>query len=291
MPEQKMFQPKIDTRLPENTVIRYYDSHPINESQIMDAIKGLDLGDEPLRPHHLFAFDQDHFGGLEATRTLAQLTQMNAESVVLDVCSGVGGPSRFFADQYGCCVTGIDFTETRRKTAIKLTEMVGLSDKVTFIQSDATDMPFDDNEFDIIVAQEAWCHIGDKNQLISECSRVMRTGGTLAFTDIVKHDAATDHTLERLGHEMTFQGLASINDYVSILKHHGFNIKEVSDLTDEWTRILVQRLEMYRGLEQKTREVHGEARAIEWDRAYSFFVNRYQTRELGGVRLVANKLS
>jgi len=291
MSEQRMLQPKRDTRLSENTVTQYYDSHPINESQIMDAIKSLDLRDESLRPHHLFAFDQDHFGGLEATRTLAQLTQMNAESTVLDVCSGVGGPSRFFADQYGCCVTGIDFTETRRKTAIKLTEMVGLSDKVTFIQSDATDMPFDDHEFDIIVAQEAWCHIGDKNKLISECSRVIRTGGTLAFTDIIKHNAATDHTLERLGLEMTFQGLASINDYIANIENHGFTIQETSDLTDEWTQILVERLEMYRGLEQKTSEVHGEARAIEWDRAYTFFVNRYQTRELGGVRIVAKKLT
>jgi hypothetical protein len=46
---------------------------------------------------------------------------------------------------------------------------------------------------------------------------------------------------------------------------------------------------LYRVLEKKTTAVHGEARAIEWDRAYSFFVNRYQTRELGGVRIVANK--
>ena len=40
--------------------------------------------------------------------------------------------------------------------------------------------------FDVVIGQEAWCHVPEKPQLISECARVVKPGGVIAFTDILR---------------------------------------------------------------------------------------------------------
>ena len=42
-------------------------------------------------------FDQDHYGGTEALDTLADIAGIRRDHHVLDVCSGMGGPSRWLA--------------------------------------------------------------------------------------------------------------------------------------------------------------------------------------------------
>src|ERR1700730_10593029 len=62
-------------------------------------------------PSVLAAVDQFHVGGLEATQELARLFSPSQGSYVLDIGSGLGGPSRYLAANYGCRVIGIDITE------------------------------------------------------------------------------------------------------------------------------------------------------------------------------------
>ncbi|MEE8435369.1 MAG: hypothetical protein V3S64_11325, partial [bacterium] len=78
----------------ESQVVSFFDEHPINEGEILSKLKdaGKDLAH--LAPEDLFAYDQDHYGALEATDALAALLALNASSEVLDVCSGMGGTSR-----------------------------------------------------------------------------------------------------------------------------------------------------------------------------------------------------
>jgi 2-polyprenyl-3-methyl-5-hydroxy-6-metoxy-1,4-benzoquinol methylase len=66
--------------------------------------------DHTLSPSDVAAVDQFHVGGLEATQELAQLFSPLRGSCVLDIGSGLGGPSRYLAANYGCRVIGIDIT-------------------------------------------------------------------------------------------------------------------------------------------------------------------------------------
>ncbi len=56
---------------------------------------------------------------------------------------GLGGSARYLAEEHQCQVTGIDLTQEYVDVANALKSMVGLSDKVTFRQPSALEMPFD----------------------------------------------------------------------------------------------------------------------------------------------------
>ena len=271
------------------SVVTYYDTHPINEQQIMRALqeRGIDL--DALTEDVLKEHDQDHFGGLQATDVLASKAGIKNEHHVLDVCSGMGGPARYIAHRIGCRVTGIDFTESRYQAAMKLTEMVGLDKLVDFVHGNALDMPFEDASFDVIIAQEAWCHVPDKPRLISECARVIKPGGVIAFTDILCTDKLSSGDMRRLRSEMTFPDLETINGYARMLESNGCTLLEHDDLSEVWKKVLEDRLAMYRGLGTETERTFGAKRAREWDDAYAFFVSRYREGRLGGARFIARR--
>ena len=272
-----------------DSVVTYYDTHPINEQQIMHALqaRGVDLDnltEDVLKDH-----DQDHFGGLQATEVLAAKAGIKKDHHVLDVCSGMGGPARYIADRIGCRVTGLDFTESRYLSAIKLTEMVGLETLVDFVHGNALDMPFEDDSFDVVIAQEAWCHVPDKPRLISQCARVVKPGGVIAFTDILCTEKLSSGDMRRLRSEMTFPDLETISGYARLLELNGCTLLEHDDLSTVWTKVLEDRLAMYRSLADETKQSFGEERAREWDDAYAFFVSRYREGRLGGARFIARR--
>ncbi len=272
-----------------DTVVGFYETHPINEEQILKKLadRGVDL--DTLTEDILQDHDQDHFGGLAAVDALAAAARIDSSCHVLDVCSGVGGPARYLARNYRCRVTGLDITESRHVAATRLTRLVGLSHFVDFRLGNALAMPFADAAFDVVIGQEAWAHIPDKPQLVAECARVVRPGGRIAFTDIVRGRGLSEVEEDRLRREMTFLELASADSYARLLEAAGCTVVESVDLGAAWTEILRQRLEMYRGLEDTTVERFGEAHFRRWDDTYAFFVGLYGTGRLTGVRIVAER--
>lgn len=271
------------------SVVAYYDTHPINEDQIRAALAASGVAWDTLTEDILQRHDQDHFGGLEANDLLIARAGLRATDHVLDVCSGMGGPARYLAHRVGCRVTGLDLTESRYESAIRLTRQVKLDDRVAFKLGNALDMPFADATFDAVIGQEAWCHVPDKPRLIAECVRVVKPGGVIAFTDILRRDGLTAEDLARLGVEMTFPSLESLDGYRDLLVANGCAVEHREDLSERWTRILVDRLAMYRSLGDQTEKKFGAGRKAGWDQAYSFFVGLYQVGRLGGGRFVARK--
>src|SRR6516164_4363929 len=114
-----------------------------------------------LAPQQLAALDQFHTRGLGATADLAKLAGITADTAVLDVGSGVGGPARFLAAAYGCRVTGVDLSEPFVDAARYLTERTGQSGQVSFETASALDLPFDDGQFDVVLLQHVAMNISN----------------------------------------------------------------------------------------------------------------------------------
>jgi ubiquinone/menaquinone biosynthesis C-methylase UbiE len=271
-------------------VVAFYDAHPINEQQILNTLRARGIALEGLTEEVLKDHDQDHFGGTPANDILATQAGLAAHHHVLDVCSGMGGPARYLAMRVGCRVTGLDFTESRHRGAQHLTTLVKLDHLVTFRHGNALDMPFPDASFDAVIGQEAWCHVPDKPRLIAECARVVKPGGVIAFTDILRRGDLSQQEMARLSAEMTFPTLETLDGYAALLERHGCTLRTRDDLSDEWARILVQRLAMYRGLREETTAKFGAEHFERWDRTYAFFVGLYGDGKLGGGRFVASRL-
>jgi ubiquinone/menaquinone biosynthesis C-methylase UbiE len=273
----------------QQEVVHYYDTHPINEEQILGSLQARGVSLEGLTEDVLKDYDQDHYGGVEAVDALAARAGIASHHHVLDVCSGMGGPARYLAHRFGCRVTGLDLTESRYRGAVKLTRLVKLDRLVDFRMGNALDMPFEPATFDVVIGQEAWAHVPDKHRLIGECARVVKAGGCIAFTDILRRGALDAPTMGRLEREMTFSALETLDGYSGLLRGSGCTVLSCEDLSEHWARILVRRLEMYRSLEDETIAKFGEAHFRAWDDSYSFFVGLFASGKLGGGRFVARR--
>lgn len=268
-------------------VVAFFDTHPINEDEILAKLLARGANLDALSEVVLKDYDQDHYGGVEAVEALGDALALAPGDHVLDICSGMGGPARWLAHKYGCRVTGLDLTPSRVAGAKRLTQLARLDSAVGFFEGDATAMPFQDSTFSAAVGQESWCHIPDKAAILAECARVLRPGGRLAFTDIMTVGALSPADEDRLLSGMSIPRPSSLGEYMSALAANGFSVRETTDLCSSWKSILVARLEMYRSLRDTTVAKFGEARFAEYDRAYAHFVGSFVGGALGGYRILA----
>ncbi len=157
---------------------------------IMEKIAaGLNLADRDissLTVDDLAPVDEFHTRGRESTREVAELANLRASDLVLDVGCGLGGTARHLAEQYNCKVVGIDLTDEYISVGKKLTELVGLSDRVELLQGNALDIPHEDETFDIVWTEHVQMNIADKARFYSEIARVLKPGGRLLFHDIFR---------------------------------------------------------------------------------------------------------
>ena len=272
-----------------NLVNVFYNTHPISESQVLNKLEQTGADTSILTVELLQHHDQDHFGGLAATDALARHAKINESTLVLDLCCGLGGPARYLAYHHGCRVTGVDMNTDRLAGAVRLTERTKLQDRVVFHHANALQTGLADETFDVIVSQEAFCHIPDKKTLIAECVRLLKPGGCIVYTDILARNSMTNEIRSRLESEMAFSELSTLEQYCHLLEEKGCQVVKVEDLSDDWAQILIDRLAMYRSLKEQTVSSFGLAHFQKWDRTYSFFVDLYRSGELGGGRFVARK--
>ena len=263
---------------------RLYNEHPINEQEILNKLTkaGRDL--DRLSPEDVSVFDQDHYGGIEATDLLVQRLNIKEGSYVLDICSGMGGTSRYLAYRHGCRVMGVDLHKPRSDSAIALTKRVGLDDKVSFVCGDAANLEFEDDTFDAALSQEAFLHIPDKKALLDGCRRVIRPGGRLGFTDWIIRGKLTKAVQASLRDIIAAVGLVASDNYIALLEASGFSQVQFEDLSEWWQGILRSRLEMFKSLKKETVRQFGRERHNQYIAAYTTFVEQIEKGNLGGGR-------
>lgn len=136
----------------------------------------------------LAALDQFHVRGLPATEELAANMAIKKGDRILDVGSGLGGPSRYLAATQACHVTGIDLSEQFVDVARHLAAFVGLGVAVDYKVANALAMPFHDRSFDHAWTQHVAMNIADRAALYKEIYRVMKPDGRFGIYDVVLGD-------------------------------------------------------------------------------------------------------
>jgi ubiquinone/menaquinone biosynthesis C-methylase UbiE len=130
--------------------------------------------------------DEFHSRRRRATEELARMLAPVSTDHVIDVGSGLGGPSRYLTKTYGCQVSGVDLTPEFVAAATGLTSLVGLTDRVDFRQGSALELPFPDASFDLAWSQNVAMNIQDRPRYYSEMRRVLKPGGRLAIQDVAQ---------------------------------------------------------------------------------------------------------
>jgi ubiquinone/menaquinone biosynthesis C-methylase UbiE len=140
--------------------------------------------DDPLFGHWVEATGPGNYrAGQRIARELTTICSLSGKRV-LDVGCGVGG-ALVSLTLAGAECTGIDVDADRLKLCRKRLELHG-QDAVTLC-GDAYHLPFDDASFDIVICTDVLEHVSNRARLISEYSRVLRSGGILylAFPNLL----------------------------------------------------------------------------------------------------------
>jgi len=155
---------------------------------------------------------------------LAERAGLGRESRVLALLSGPGEAARRIARKYGCTVIGLVPVPQVVDEAVRKTEEAGLAGRVDFQQGNALDMSFHDGVFDTVWGEDAWCYVIDKDRMIREAFRVLKSGGTLAFTDWVEISPMSDDEWRTPETFRIFLYFETVERYAELLERNGLRL-------------------------------------------------------------------
>lgn len=186
--------------------------------------------------------EQIHIGGFAESMVLAQKAGIKAGDKVLDLCSALGAGLRFLVKNFKVQGYGLDGTQHMVNQATQLTKDEKLSDKIEYKVGDVTNVPWPDKTFDIVWGEDAWCYVNDKEKLIKEAARVLKSGGTLAFSDWIEGPVPlTDAEAERICNNkmgMSFPYMETQKGYENLLKKYGLALISSEDLNQHFAEMI-----------------------------------------------------
>ena len=118
----------------------------------------------------------------ERIRRLVAAARLTGNERVLDVACGPGYIAEAFA-RAAREVIGVDLTAAMLAIGEERTKQRGISN-VSFRIGDVQNLPFEKEEFDVVVCRLALHHMQNPAQVVREMTRACRLGGTVLVEDI-----------------------------------------------------------------------------------------------------------
>lgn len=171
----------------ETEVARKHYEGDAEQQDLVTRVEQLleELGDGPITGEKLAGIDQFHSGGLKTTADFLELLGLTSDMKVLDAGSGLGGPSRYTAEKYGCHVTGVDLTESFVTVARLLAARTGMTNLLDYQVGNLLALDLEDERFDVVYTQHVVMNIANRARVYEEVKRVLKPGGKFGFFDVL----------------------------------------------------------------------------------------------------------
>lgn len=193
---------------------------------------------------------QIHIGGFVSSMDLAAKAGIASGTRGVDLCCCNGAGMRFLLRFRGVAhMTGVDATPSVLDRARVRCAAEGMAGSTTLGKADvcATGLPAASADF--VWGEDAWCYVADKTALIREAARLVKPGGTVAFTDWVEGPTPlADAEAERFMTFMKFPSFASFGDYRAVLQDAGLKVERADNTgryapcIDLYIRMLTEQL-------------------------------------------------
>lgn len=175
-------------------------------------------------------------------RMASRLTNLNEGARVLDIGAGYGGAARFLAHRYGCRVVALNLSEVENRRDRAMNAAQGLKHLIEVVDGSFEDIPYADASFDAVWSQDAILHSGEREKVLSEVVRVMKSGGEFVFTDPMRADDCPKGVLQPILDRIHLDTLGSPGFYRGMLTHLGLDDlgyeEHTRQLVKHYTRVL-----------------------------------------------------
>jgi ubiquinone/menaquinone biosynthesis C-methylase UbiE len=124
-----------------------------------------------------------HMGGYPATQELLQMCRISPGKRILEVGCGVGVTAWRLVKEYGCYVVGVDLSAEMIAWSKKRAEREGVLAQTEFRVADAEQLPFEDQDFDIVLCESVTAFPEKKQRAVNEYARVTKPGGHVGINE------------------------------------------------------------------------------------------------------------
>jgi len=163
--------------------------------------------------------------------------ELDADSHVLDVACGGGGPAIRLVFTAGCSAIGIDNNADAISRAVALSYRQNIAERVRFECRDGDQaLPFGPETFDAVVCFDAIPLFGDRLRILGEWRRVLKPQGRLLYTGPVMTGPISNLEIA----ERTNQGrfvLVPPGYDASVLADAGLQLIRAEDVTQQLAEI------------------------------------------------------
>jgi SAM-dependent methyltransferase len=175
--------------------------------------------------------EQIHIGGLRSSLELADSAGIDRGQRGVDLCCASGAGMRFLVRFRGVeRMTGVDATHAMVELGRRRCAEEGLADRITFVEGDVCDTGLPSGSVDFVWGEDAWCYVEDKSKLIAEAVRLVRGGGTIAFTDWMEGAVGlSESEANRYMSFMKFPSVLTAAEYAHLLTANGCVIVQCRD--------------------------------------------------------------
>jgi SAM-dependent methyltransferase len=176
---------------------------------------------------HAYSGATKHVGGLSTTKELIELCGIDERTHVLEVGCGTGATARYLAKKLGCRVMGVDIRASMVERATERATRAHVGDRVDFRVADATDLPFEDATFDVVLVESVTTFIEDKAAAIREYGRVIKPGGCVGLNEEIWHQTPVPPEIVQYTAETwdVRVEIPTLEGWVGLLKASGLTVE------------------------------------------------------------------
>jgi tocopherol O-methyltransferase len=168
---------------------------------------------------------------------IAMSADLESARDVLEVGCGIGGPACHLAGRTAVRYRGLTPNSVQLELARRLARESKLEDRVAFDLGSASELPYPDESFDVVLFFESPCHFPDRDRFFREAHRVLRPGGRLAGEDWLATDgvSAADSAryLRPICEAWAMPAPGTCTSYAASMTVAGFTVREAVDLRQE----------------------------------------------------------
>ena len=233
-----------------------------------------------------------HYGGVAAVEEAMALCAMSSGSRVINVGSGLGGPSRFISAKTGCDVLAVEMQHDLHSTAQALTDRCGLSSSVTHMAGDFMEVEkfLQRQSYSAIVSWLTVLHFSDRRALFRSSYELLQPGGVFYMADLCRcGNNLSVQERHLLREEVYCQSLSSVDELVAELEAAGFRISYRDVRSNAWATVTRERVVMWEAQRDDIIATSGEGLYEELRNFYSMIRDMMEGGRVGGVVLVARK--